>query len=252
MLAVESLVLTRGSRTLLADLSFNVRPGECWLVLGENGSGKSTLLATLAGWHAPAAGRVLLDGRLLERVPRKARARQMAWLAQLDEQPFPQTVLERVLSGRFPHLGLWQWESEADVMLAREQLARLDLAELAARDLATLSGGERRRVALATVLVQQPGLLLLDEPLSQLDVRHQQQALQVLQGCVAQGTAVVMVSHDPNHAVQIASHVLLLFGDGRYQAGPVDAVLTAAALAALYRHPVRELRDGGRSWFLPA
>lgn len=252
MLVTESLSLARGPRCLLSNLSITIRAGECWLVLGENGCGKSTLLATLAGWQLPAAGRIMLAGRPLDQTPRRERSRQMAWLAQQDEQAFPQTVLERVLTGRFPHLARWQWESEADVALARAQLARLDLAGLAGRDLAALSGGERRRVGLATVLAQEAPLLLLDEPLSQLDVRHQQQALQVLRDCVAQGTAVLMVSHDPNHAVQIASHVLLLFGDGRYLAGPVSDVLTAAHLGELYRHPVRELQDGGRRWFMPS
>ncbi|MBE9610989.1 ABC transporter ATP-binding protein [Chitinilyticum piscinae] len=250
-LACRNLALSRGGRQLLESLNWQLAAGECWLILGENGSGKSTLLATLAGWLKPEAGEVSLAGVPLAQLPRRQRAQELAWLVQQDEQPFPQTALERVLSGRQPWLQGWQWESPADVQLARQQLARLDLAMLEARDLGSLSGGERRRVALAAALAQQTPWLLLDEPLSQLDLRHQQQALAVLREECRQGRGLVMVTHDPNHAWAFATHALLLHGDGRWQAGPCGEVLTEAALSALYHHPVRLLRDGGRACFVP-
>ncbi len=251
MLSIRNLALVRGDRLLTDSLELDIAPGESWLVLGENGSGKSTLLAALAGWLKPAAGEILLEGRAVGAWPARARARRMAWLPQGDETPFPVSVLEKTLTGRDPHLGRWEWESAADVELAKAQLARLDLAGLETRDLATLSGGERRRVGIATVLTQDAGLLLLDEPLSQLDLRHQQQALSVLREENRQGRTLLTVSHDPNHARQFASHVLLLFGDGRWLAGTRAEVLTTANLGALYHHPVRAIEDGCACWFVP-
>ncbi|PHV11524.1 ABC transporter ATP-binding protein [Chitinimonas sp. BJB300] len=251
LLATNQLSIRQGQRTLCHALDINIKPGECWLVLGENGCGKSTLLAALAGWHAPQAGKINLHDKPLPSWTSQERAKRMAWLTQQDDSAFPLTVLEKALTGRHPHLGRWDWESTDDIALAQHQLARLDLVNLAGRDLATLSGGERRRASLAAVLAQQAELLLLDEPLSQLDLRHQQQALAILRDETNAGRSLVLVSHDPNHAHGFASHVLLLFGDGRWLAGPVQETLTEANLSALYRHPVRSHLVDGQPWFLP-
>lgn len=251
MLMIHDLTVARGDRTLLSKLNLAIEPGQSWLVLGENGSGKSTLLATLAGWLKPVQGHLTLFGRPVADWPTRLRARAMAWLPQGDDNPFPVSVLTKTLTGREPHLSRWDWESATDLALAKSQLARLDLAGLERRDLATLSGGERRRVALATVLTQDADLLLLDEPLSQLDLRHQQQALQVLNEERARGKTLITVGHDPNHARQFASHALLLFGDGRWLAGPVNEILTSANLSALYHHAVRTIPDADAVWFVP-
>lgn len=253
--SVNHLSIAQGARVLVQDLNWSIAAGEVCLVLGENGCGKSTLLSAMAGWHPPVTGELTLQQRAWSNWPSRQRAQMLAWQTQHDECPFPLTVLEKVLTGRHPHLSRFEWESADDVALARQQLARVDLAHLEGRDLATLSGGERRRVALATALTQQAPVLLLDEPLSQLDVRHQQQALQVLAEEVAAGRSVVMVSHDPNHAQRFSAEscrVLLLFGDGRYMAGTRRDVLTAENLTALYRHPVREVNMDGLSWYIPA
>ncbi|MGQ5522195.1 ABC transporter ATP-binding protein [Chitinimonas sp. PSY-7] len=252
VLSTSQLSIQQGQRMLCNALDVQITAGECWLVLGENGSGKSTLLATLAGWHAPQSGQISLQGKPLPAWPSRERAKRVAWLTQQDDTAFPLTVLEKALTGRHPHLNRWNWESDEDINVARHQLARLDLAELAGRDLATLSGGERRRASLAATLAQQAELLLLDEPLSQLDLRHQQQALAVLRSEADVGRSLVLVSHDPNHAHGFASHVLLLFGDGRWIAGPVHDTLTEANLSDLYRHPVRSILVEGQPWFLPA
>ena len=251
MLMIQDLTVARGDRTLLTKLNLAIAPGQSWLVLGENGSGKSTLLATLAGWLKPAHGHLALFGRPFADWPTRLRARSLAWLPQGDDNPFPVSVLTKTLTGREPHLSRWDWESADDVALARTQLARLDLSGLERRDLATLSGGERRRVALATVLTQDADLLLLDEPLSQLDLRHQQQALLVLNEECARGKTLITVGHDPNHARNFASHVLLLFGDGRWLAGPANEVLSCEHLSALYHHAVRAIPDRDGVWFVP-
>lgn len=251
LLQVKNLSLKQGERLLIDDLSFEINAGEAWIVLGENGCGKSTLLSALAGWFKPLHGEILLNDLPLPVVAPAERAKQMAWQTQHDECPFPLTVLEKTLTGRHPHLSRWEWEGANDLALAREQLARLDLHGFDERDLASLSGGERRRVALATALTQQAPLMLLDEPLSQLDLRHQQQALQVLREERAAGRSIVMVSHDPNHAAQFATHALLLFGDGKWQAGVLNEVLNSDSLSRLYHHPVSLVQQNGKNWFVP-
>ena len=252
MLQTRQLDIRVGERLLCRSLDLQVQAGESWLILGENGCGKSTLLATLAGWRQPAGGEILLQGQALAGWPARQRARTIAWMTQQDDCPFPLTVMEKTLTGCHPRLGRWQWESAGDLALAQRQLQRLDLAGLAERDLATLSGGERRRASLATTLLQQAELLLLDEPLSQLDLRHQQQALGVLREEQAQGRTIMLVGHDPNHARQFASHVLLLHGDGRWQAGPLAEVLTADALSGLYHCAIRATLVDGLPWFVTA
>ncbi|QLG87448.1 ABC transporter ATP-binding protein [Chitinibacter bivalviorum] len=251
LLQAQNLSLKQGDRELICNLNLQISAGEAWIVLGENGCGKSTLLSSLAGWFKPSAGQVLLGGVPMQQVAPLQRAKQLAWQTQQDECPFPLTVLEKTLTGRHPHLSRWEWESAADLALAQQQLARLDLQGFAERDLASLSGGERRRVSLATALTQQAPLMLLDEPLSQLDLRHQQQALAVLREELAAGRSIVMVSHDPNHAAQLATHALLLFGDGTWSAGVLVETLNTKLLSRLYHHPVSAIEQNGSSWFVP-
>ncbi|GGY05325.1 ABC transporter ATP-binding protein [Paludibacterium paludis] len=251
LLTARDLTLAQGERLLCRRLNLTVRPGEAWLVLGENGAGKSTLLAALAGWHAASHGEVLLDGAPIETVPARRRARRLGWMTQHDDSPFPVSVLEKLLTGVHPRRRRWEWESAEDLALARRLIEAMDLGGLEGRDIAALSGGERRRVSLATLFMQDTPLMLLDEPLSQLDLRHQQQMLALFARERAAGRGLVVVGHDPNHASAFASHVLLMAGDGEWQAGPRDSVLTAKALSALYRHPVREWTDGAERWFVP-
>ncbi len=169
-----------GSRTLVRGLDLQVRRGSMLAVLGPNGSGKSLSLHTFAGLRPPRMGEVLISGRPLAQWPRRALARELALLPQNVEDPFPASVIETVLLGRHPHIARWQWESARDLAIASDALAAVGLAGYEERDVLTLSGGERRRAALAAVLAQTPRLFLLDEPTNQLDPNHQLEALQLL------------------------------------------------------------------------
>ena len=251
LLTLTNLSLYQGQRQLCHNLNLTINPGEAWLILGQNGAGKSTLLATLSGGRKPDSGHILLQQQDIHTWPARARAQILAWLTQHDDYPFPLSVLEKVLTGCHPRLARWDWESAQDIELAQQLLAELDLAGLEQRNLATLSGGERRRVALATVLMQQAQLLLLDEPLSQLDVHHQQQTLALFNRQKAQGQSLMVVGHDPNHARAFASHALLLFGDGRWRAGEVADIINSQNLSELYQHPIRALHDESGVWYVP-
>jgi iron complex transport system ATP-binding protein len=221
-------------------------------VLGRNGAGKSSLLHVLAGLAAPASGEVRLDGIGLADWPRRALAQRLGLLPQAIEDPFPGSALQTALVGRHPHLDFWQWEGEADRAVALECLDAMDLAGLDARDVATLSGGERRRLAIATVLAQDPQVFLLDEPIQQLDPQHQLGVLRRFRALADGGRSVVLSLHDAGLAARFADEALLLYGDGHWLHGPVDEVLDAKTVGGLYGIDVRELRWNEGRTFVPA
>jgi iron complex transport system ATP-binding protein len=227
-------------------------PGEVVAILGCNGSGKTLTLHTLAGLRPPHAGAVHLDGVPFDGLSRRAVALRLGLLAQDLEDAFVTTALEMVLIGRHPHLSLWQWETAEDERIAREALQAVDLADFADRRTDTLSGGEQRRVAVAALLAQRPAIFLLDEPTNHLDPHHQIRVLSLFQDRARQGGTVVTTLHDPTLAARFADRVVLLFGDGRWQAGPARAVLTAASLSTLYNSPMLEIEKDGRRVFVSA
>ncbi len=230
--------------------SLRFEPGSCWAILGVNGAGKTTLLHTLAGLRPPGAGEVRLDDRPLAELERRAIARRLGLMPQDTPDPFPATVLETALLGRHPWLSRWQWESADDEALARQALAELELAPLADRLVTTLSGGERRRLALATLQVQAPPVMLLDEPTNHLDLRHQHQVLGLLRERARAGHTVLMVLHDLNLAARYCDHALLLGGDGEILQGPVDAVLDPVTLSRLYGIPIQRIETDQQRLFV--
>ncbi len=251
LLTVEGLSVEVGGKRICHDLSFELEPSQCWGVLGGNGAGKTTLLHTLAGLHAPVAGQISIAGRPLAQWPRKELARTIGLLPQDSFDPFPATVLETALIGRHPHLRAWQWEGAEDMESARAALAAAGLEDTAERQVDTLSGGERRRLAIATLLTQQPDLYLLDEPNNHLDLRHQIALLSLLVER-AQGGGIMMTLHDVNLAARFCDHLLLLFGDGEAMAGPANIMLQEDNLSRLYGHPIRRISNGRGVAFVPA
>jgi iron complex transport system ATP-binding protein len=186
---------------------------------------------------------------LLANWPRRALARKLGLLTQTTEDPFPSTVLDSVLVGRHPHIDFWRWESDADRAIARTALAAVTLEDLVERDIATLSGGERRRVALATLLAQNPDVFLLDEPINHLDPHHQLDVLKLLREKAHAGRTVVMSLHDAGLAARFSDHALLLFGNGEWLSGPTAEVLTPDTMTKLYGVAVREISwAGGRTF----
>jgi iron complex transport system ATP-binding protein len=251
-LAAVSLGVRAGARELVRDLSVQFAPGEVVAILGRNGSGKTLTLHTLAGLRTAEGGEVLLDGAPLLRFKRRSVALRLGLLPQDLEEAFVTTAMETVLIGRHPHLALWQWETAEDERLAREALAAVDMQDFAARRTDTLSGGEQRRVAVAALLAQQPGIFLLDEPTNHLDPHHQLAVLGLFRALADQGRTVLTTLHDPTLAARFADRALLLFGDGRWSLGPVSSSLTAATLSELYVTPMLELHHDRRRVFVSA
>ena len=244
-----------GGHRVCRELNWRVDAGESWAILGRNGAGKSTLLATLAGLRPQAAGRLKIAGLSVPPTCRGSAARAIArirgYLPPHQIDPFASTVMETVLVGRHPHLGRWDWESAEDRRIAAAVLAEVDLAGFAQREVQTLSGGERQRLAVAQLLAQEPGLFLVDEPLTHLDLSHEVAIMELFARRATKGAAIVAVLHDPGFAARYCDHALLLFGSGEWLAGPAAEVVTAQQLSRLYGHPLRELCADAQRWFVP-
>jgi len=252
LLSTHDLRLAAGDKTLCRDFNWQMQGGQSWALMGLNGAGKTTLLHTLAGIHTPDQGEVRLHGRAITEWPRKEIAQHIGLLFQESDSLFPGKVIEHVLMGRHPHLKAWQWETETDQQIARRALETVGMESFARRDMNTLSGGEAQRVAIATVLAQQPRLLLLDEPVNHLDWHHQHQILNILSGLVQAGSnSLLMAVHDVNLAARYCDHVILMFAGGETLSGPAGTLLTPEHLSRLYGYPVERIEHAGESLFIP-
>jgi iron complex transport system ATP-binding protein len=231
-LLASALSITAGDRVLVQELTLTLRRGEFLAILGRNGSGKSLTLHALAGLNPPAEGKVLLDGEDISTLPRRKIARQLGLLLQDREESLSVSALESALIGRHPHLKFWQREGADDLAIAQAALRRVGLGDFARRTVNTLSGGEQRRAAMASLLTQQPKIYLLDEPTNHLDPHHQIQILQIFRELCAQGASVIATLHDPTMAERFAGRVLLLYGDGRFQIEALGTPPRRAFIAA--------------------
>ena len=249
MLRTEGLKLSIGGRELISTLDLSLAPGQCWALLGRNGAGKTSLILALAGLRPPQSGTVAFDGAPLAACARSDLARRIAVLLQDEETDFWGSVLDYVMLGRYPHSKSTWSRDEEGAALARATLAELDLADHSAQAYRTLSGGERQRARIAQVLLQDAEILLLDEPLQHLDLRHQAQVMRTLARYAADGRTVLAALHEPGHAARHCGFSVLLYDAGRASLGRSSEMLTQANLEALYQCPLEEA--GARS-FLPS
>jgi iron complex transport system ATP-binding protein len=242
LLQAADVSFAYGARRVLHRVSMEVPAGGFVGILGPNGSGKTTALKVLAGTLHPSAGSVRLDGRDLRTLSRAALAQRMAVVPQETHLAFDYSVLEVVLMGRYPHLRTFEVEGPADVSIAREALRATGTATLEDRAFATLSGGEKQRVVIASALAQITGstgtggsLLLLDEPTAALDLAYQLEVAALLRSLQQRSTVSIVVStHDLNFAAGLCRSVVLLREGQILAAGPTDEVLTPDAIRALY------------------
>lgn len=250
LLEISGLCVSVPGRVLVDGLAMSLSRGEFVAVLGRNGSGKTLSLLTLAGLRRPEAGSIRLCGETIGTMRRQQVAKRLALLPQDTDDIFPATVLDTALVGRHPHIGRLRWESAADYERARETLAMVGIADLADRDVLSLSGGERRRLAIAQVLTQAPDVYLLDEPTNHLDPQHQVGTLRIFRRAADGGAGVIASLHDVNLAARVADRCLLLFGDGRWEFGATDDVLDEPRLEALFETPMEAVRWRDRRLFV--
>ena len=235
LVEVRDLAVAFDGRPVFAGLTFDVREGECVAIAGPNGAGKTTLLRCLGRLLAPSAGAVWLEGRPLAEYGQRRLARRVGYVPQPGARPLPFTVYDFVLMGRYPHLSPFTAATLDDHRRAAEALACTGMAGFRDRWMDTLSGGERQTVMIAAALAQGARLLLLDEPTTFLDYRHQVAILRLLRRVNREsGLTIVSVHHDINIAAGWSDRVLGLRDGRAVFLGPSRDALRTEALAGLY------------------
>jgi iron complex transport system ATP-binding protein len=234
MLRAKNLSVGYGSRVVLAGMSFAVNNGEVLCLLGPNGAGKTTLFRTLLGLLAPLGGEIEIDGQPLARLGARERAARMAYVPQAHAGVFAYSVLDVVVMGRIALLGLFAAPGPADEHVARLALRAVGIERLADADYTRISGGERQLALIARALAQEARLLVLDEPTANLDFGNSARVLAHVAALARDGYAVVLSTHEPDHALSIGTRVVVV-QEGRIVATgrPAD-ILTSERLSTLY------------------
>jgi iron complex transport system ATP-binding protein len=246
LLSARGLAIGYPGHSVGRGIDLDVHAGEVVCLLGPNGSGKTTLFKTLLGLIAPQAGTVRLGSDDIARLSRPAIARRVAYVPQAHAAHFPFRVLDMVTMGRTAHVGLFAAPSAADRIRAQNALVTLGIANLADAEYTRISGGQRQLVLIARALAQDAAVIVMDEPTASLDFGNQALVLGEVRQLAARGPAVVLSTHDPEHAFAIADRVVFLNDGGVIATGTPDEVLTAERLGAVYRIgvTVARLADG--------
>jgi len=253
MLTLEKVSYSYGGGVPAVDgVTLRFEPGELVALTGPNGSGKSTLLKCAARVLTPQSGGIRLDGEDAGRWQPKAYARAVGYLPQNPEPVVPMRALDVVVSGRAPYLGRFSWESSRDYQEAERALRLCDASHLGERYLDEMSGGERKRIFLARVLAGEPRLILLDEPLTALDVAHVQQLAALLRQIVERTNAtVIFSSHELNWSAAYADRMLVMNRGRVVMDGRPHEVMTPDVMRDAFGFDAEAVRTAGRTWIVP-
>ncbi len=247
MLEIKNISFSYGRRPILRDVSLTAGAGECVGILGNNGAGKSTLITCLNRIRTPSSGEVLVDGRPVREMGRRELARTVAYVAQKNEMS-EAAVFDCVLLGRRPYI---RWGvGREDVEICEAMLRRVGMEAFQVRSLDELSGGELQKVMLARALVQQPKVLLLDEPTSNLDPRNQYEMMALVrQAAREQGITVLIVIHDLNLALRFCDRFYFLKEGTGYRYGGAE-VVDEETIRQVYGIGARVTELDGRKYVL--
>jgi iron complex transport system ATP-binding protein len=249
---VDQLTVRAGSKVLISNVSLSIEPGTWCTIIGPNGAGKTTLVETVAGLRKPALGVVSIAGTSLTDMNERERAQVVSLVPQHPEIPAGMTVKGYVALGRSAYHGLLRAPSARDREIVDSVFERLSLQEFAERDVVTLSGGERQRMVLGRALAQSTGVIVLDEPITGLDVRHQMDLLELLKTQVEEsGLTVVATMHDLTLAGQFADRLVLLNKGVVALDGPAGEVVRSDELAECYGMRLRVVDVDGADVVVP-
>ncbi len=249
-LEIKDIQFNYGSVPVLEDISLGIKGGEVLSLVGPNGSGKTTLLKCINRILKPKRGTILVEGKDVTRVGLKELARSLGYVPQSALSSFPLTVYDTVLLGRKPHVN-WKL-GERDKGIAFGVLRLMELDDMALRLVSELSGGEKQKVLMARALAQEPQVLLLDEPTSNLDLRHQLEVLHLIVDMVKErGLSAVMAMHDLNLALRFSSKIAMVKGGKIYAAGEPRAVLNSGNIREVYGVETTISSDSGRPYIIP-
>jgi len=252
IIEVENLSFGYTQSEILKDISFKVMSGAFVGIAGPNGAGKTTLLNLLCGLLSHKAGSIKIDAARIESYSVKKLAQKIAVVRQEFVPVFDFTVAEMVSMARTPYLGTFGFESKADKEIVAEALEMTDTAYFASRPLAELSGGERQRVFIARALAQSTAILLLDEPTSFLDLKHQVAIYDLLKATqLEKGKTIVVITHDINLAAQYCDEILLLGADSNYYIGKAEDVFSPEQIEKVFGVKTFVGKVGAEKFFLP-
>lgn len=242
---IEDLEFGYSSTPVLNDITLDLSGPKFVSIMGPNGVGKSTLIHCINKILTPTSGTVMLDGRDVKDIKIKDMAKQVGYVPYSANDTFPLTVVDTVLMGRHPHS---KWKSlDSDLDIVYDTLKMLGISHLAMRNFNELSAGQHQKVMLARGLVQEPKVLLLDEPTSNLDVRHQLDVTKMLKRLSAEkGILIIMISHDINIAAKFSDEVIMMHQGRIYDVGTPEQVINEENLKAVYGVESRIVDDDGR------
>jgi iron complex transport system ATP-binding protein len=253
LFSLSNVSFAYGQRPVISGISLDISEGELVGIIGPNGAGKSTLLRLLAGYLGLRSGCITFLGQDLGAYDKKALAKQIATLPQSIDTPFSYGVEEFILMGRYPHADRKFFYSEPDRRFVADIMETLKIGDLAGRPIDTLSQGEKQKVHLAQCIAQNPRVLLLDEPVSHLDIKYQLRTLEMLEALHHDGLTVLLVLHDLNLAGEFCTRIILLSKGQVYADGPPRLVLTFQNIEAVYDTVVivKENPVSGRPFVVP-
>ena len=231
------------SRTIFHDVSFSLDKGEVLSILGTNGAGKSTLLNCIANLYRPSAGEILLNGRPLSSMRMMEVAQVIGYVPQIHTPAYAYTVREFTVMGRTPYIGAFARPSKEDYTIADAALERMNIAHLRDKAYTEISGGERQQVTIARVLTQQPQIILLDEPTAHLDYGNQYRVVRMIKELSKEGFALLMTTHNPDHANILGGKVAILNREGVLGVGLAAETVTAETLTRLYGLKIKTVYD---------
>lgn len=248
ILNVQGITFSYNSIPTLEEISFKIEKAEILGIVGPNGSGKSTLLKNLDGILKPREGTIYIENVDQKDMRRKEIAKKLAFVPQSEGALFPTTVFETVLMGRKPHI-TWM-ETKYDKQIVAETLERLELGEFTLRDISQLSGGERQKVYIARAIVQEPKILLLDEPTANLDLKHQIEVLDLLLETKKEGVTIIMAIHDLNLALKYCDKFIIMEKGKVFAFGGKD-ILSRENIETVYDVKVSIIKNNGRVFIVP-
>jgi iron complex transport system ATP-binding protein len=252
-LAARDLSIGYRNHLVGSNIALTLDAGEVLCLLGPNGAGKTTLFRTLLGLQRALGGTVLIDERPVERMRPAEIARQMAYVPQAHATEFSYTVLDVVLMGRTARLKPFASPGAADEKIARDKLAVLGILDLAEHDYTRIPGGQRQLALIARALAQEAPILVMDEPTASLDFGNQAMVLGRIRDLASEGYGIVLSTHDPDHALLVATRVAVIAEGGLRAVGAPQDVVTAEMLSAIYRTAVIvEDTPSGRRVCVPA
>ncbi|MEA4923812.1 MAG: ABC transporter ATP-binding protein [Syntrophomonadaceae bacterium] len=248
MLELTNVSCGYGKRIIVRDISFTVKSGKFVCILGPNGCGKTTLLKTVLGILQPFSGAIMLGGRNISCMRESELGQLIGYIPQVHTPPFPFSVLDVVLMGRTPHLSALAMPGKKDKEIAAAALDELNITYLKDQKYTRISGGERQLVLIARALAQQPRMLVMDEPTSSLDFGNQNNVLEKMSQLSRKGMSILMVTHNPDHALFCADKVVMMKDGNMLKKGLPEEIVSEESIQDIYNTRVKigriRLSDG--------